>query len=123
MTVVQGAFAQFNVVIDIGSASAQAGFQEVSGLMISATSKQVTLKRGVIRLQAFQDWLRMARAGGSDRPFTIRLQGTDAPGGYRTWKVIGARPVKYTGPALDGSGGGDVAMDELVLAYERLESA
>jgi len=37
--------------------------------------------------------------------------------------VIGARPVKYTGPALDGSGGGDVAMDELVLAYERLESA
>ena len=55
MTVVQGTFAQFNVVIDIGTVSAQAGFQEVSGLIIGATSKQVTLKRGVIRLQTFQD--------------------------------------------------------------------
>ena len=123
MTLAQGTFAQFTVVIDIGAASAQAGFQEVTGLSTGVTSKQVTLKRGMFRLQAFQDWLRTARAGNYDRAFTIRLQSTDAPGGYKTWKVIGARPVKYTGPALDGSGGADVAMEELVLGYDRLESA
>jgi hypothetical protein len=116
-----GAFGQFNFVIDVGTSSSQAGFQEVSGLTAGAT-KQILLKRGAFRLQAFQDWLRMVRAGNYDRTFTVRLQ-SGVIGGYRTWKIIGARPVKYTSAALDGSGGADVAMEELVLGYERIESA
>jgi len=32
-------------------------------------------------------------------------------------------PREYTGPALDGSGGSDVAMDELVLGYDKFQIA
>jgi len=42
----------------------------------------------------------------------------DAPGVARRWRVINARPVKYTSAPLDGSGGADVAMEELVLGYD-----
>ena len=38
------------------------------------------------------------------------------------WKLIGARPMKYTGPSLNGKGT-DLAIEELVLAAERIEMA
>ena len=37
-----------------------------------------------------------------------------------TWKLLRARIVKYSGGPLNGKGT-DVAMEEIVLAYERLE--
>ncbi len=37
-----------------------------------------------------------------------------------TWKLQRAWIVKYTGPSLNGRGN-DVAMEEVVLACERLE--
>jgi phage tail-like protein len=36
------------------------------------------------------------------------------------WKLFRARPTKYTGPGLNGKGT-DVAIEELVLASERIE--
>ena len=36
------------------------------------------------------------------------------------WKLTNARPIKYTGPALTGKGT-DVAIEELVLASERID--
>jgi phage tail-like protein len=38
-----------------------------------------------------------------------------------TWKLYNAVPMKYTGPTLNAKGGTDVAMEELVLTYERLD--
>jgi hypothetical protein len=35
----------------------------------------------------------------------------------------GVIPMKYTGPTLAGKGGGDVAMEELVLSAEALSMA
>jgi hypothetical protein len=37
-----------------------------------------------------------------------------------TWRLMNARPIKYTGPTLNAKGGTDVAMEELVLACESL---
>ena len=37
-----------------------------------------------------------------------------------TWKLLRARPIKHTSGPLNAKGT-DVAMEELVLAYERLE--
>jgi hypothetical protein len=39
-----------------------------------------------------------------------------------SWKLIKARPIKYTGPSLNGKGT-DVAVEELVLAAHRVELA
>ena len=38
----------------------------------------------------------------------------------QTWKLLRARIVKYTSGPLNGKGN-DVAIEEIVLAYERLE--
>ncbi|TLD46826.1 MAG: hypothetical protein FAZ92_00885 [Accumulibacter sp.] len=39
----------------------------------------------------------------------------------RTWLLRGCIPMKYTGPTLAGKGGGDVALEEVVLAAEGFE--
>ena len=38
-----------------------------------------------------------------------------------TWRLRGAMPLKWTGPTLTAKGGGDVAMEELVLSVEKVE--
>jgi len=39
------------------------------------------------------------------------------------WKLLNARPMKWTGPTLAAKGGSDVAMEELVVAAEGFEFA
>ena len=119
MTLRQGPFAQFNFLVDLGTESAQAGFQDVSGLG-DAKSRVVTLKRGAFRSQAFEEWVRSLRGGQYDKPVTIRLQAEASTASSTTWKVIGARIIKHTSGPLNAKGT-DVAMEELVLGYERLE--
>ena len=46
------------------------------------------------------------------------LQDEARNGPVATWRLQGAMPLKYTGPTLVGKGGGDVAMEELVLSCE-----
>jgi phage tail-like protein len=116
----QDPFAQFNVVLDPGTGTVQAGFQEVNGLAAGQTSKTVTLKRGVFRTQAFDEWRRTLRAG-TDRVAIIRLR-NETQTGSTSWKVTSPRIIKYTSAPLNATGT-DVAMEELVLGYERLESA
>jgi hypothetical protein len=38
------------------------------------------------------------------------------------WRLTNSRPIKYTGPSLNGKGT-DVAIEELVLASERIDLA
>jgi phage tail-like protein len=51
---------------------------------------------------------------------TIQLLNEDHTEVVMTWRLLRAWPTKYTAPTLDATGQ-DVAMEELVLAYERLE--
>jgi len=139
-------YSQFNFVVDFGvdPKSAQAGFQEVSGLgleitvaeyrngnegdntvrKITGTNKNpdVTFKRGVIGDSGLYDWLNEIRNGSQDslRSVTISLLSEDRATPAQVWKLTNARPIKYTGPQLSGKGT-DVAVEELVLAHERLE--
>ena len=117
----QEPFAQFNFLVDVGTGSTQAGFQDVTGLDMDAASKVVTLKRGVMSALVFDAWMRALRSGAYARPVTIRLQ-SEGGATSTTWKVIGARIIKHTSGPLNATGT-DVAMEELVLSYERLESA
>ena len=51
---------------------------------------------------------------------TIKLMAENRETEAVRWKLINARPMKYTGPALNGKGT-DLAIEELVLASERIE--
>ncbi|MDH3249965.1 MAG: phage tail protein [Acidimicrobiia bacterium] len=137
-------YSQFNFVVDIGgpaSDSPSGGFQEVSGLGVEFTVSEyragnkkdnapdkisgaykvpdVTLKRGVMGDDALWTWIDEVKNGAYDAPrtVTIELLSEDRQSVASVWKLTNARPMKYTGPQLTGTGT-DVAVEELVLACE-----
>jgi phage tail-like protein len=85
-------------------------------------STDVTLKRGVIGYLDLYEWLDQIRNGDQNamRNVTIQLQNEDHTATVVTWKLLRARIIKHTSGPLNAKGT-DVAMEELVLAYERLE--
>jgi phage tail-like protein len=140
-------FTQFNFLVDIGSGDTSgpdAGFEEVIGLestvdvieyrngnskensVIKLTglnkATDVIMRRGVIGSLSLYQWFNEIRNGNQNayRTVTISLQNEDHSEVVMTWKLLRARIVKYTGGPLNGKGT-DVAMEEIVLAYERLE--
>lgn len=141
-------YSQFNYLVDLGTGDTegpQAGFQEVSGLGTEITMAEyrngnerlnaprkivgmykvpdVTFKRGVIGATDLYEWLQQVREGKQEdalRTVTIQLLSEDRSAVAVTWKLSGARPMKYTGPSLNGKGT-DVAIEELVLACEDIK--
>jgi phage tail-like protein len=69
-------------------------------------------------------WINAGRDGDQPalRRVTIQLQSKDHATIAQEWKLVNARPMKFTGPSLNGKGT-DVAIEELVLACERIEIA
>lgn len=140
-------YVQFNFLVDIGDGNTEgpaAGFQEVSGIGMEVTvaeyrngnsrensvmkitgmnkSSDVTLKRGVIGSLNLYKWLDEIRNGNQNalRTVTVTLQNEDHTDAVVTWKLLRARIIKSTMGPLNAKGT-DVAMEEMVLAYERLE--
>jgi phage tail-like protein len=118
-------FTQFNFLVDLGTGDGpHGGFQEVSGLSkIKGVNKStdVTLKRGVIAAPALQNWLDQIRDGHQQakRTVTITMQNEDHTI-VQKWKLLRARIIKQTSGPFNAKGT-DVAMEELVLAFERLD--
>ena len=140
-------YPQFNFLVDLGTGSTdgpQAGFQEVSAISTEVTvveyrngnskengpikitglnkASDVTMKRGVIGALDLYSWLNDIRNGNQNalRTVTIQLQNEDHSQVVQTWKLLRARIVKHTSGPLNARGS-DVAIEEMVLAYERLE--
>lgn len=140
-------YSAFNFLVELDGQGkeVQAGFSEVSGLNAEVTvaeyragndrvnyvrkipgihkSGDVTLKRGVIGAQNLYEWLEQCRNGKikeAKRNLVINLLSEDRENTVVTWKLIGAMPIKWTGPTLTAKGGGDVAIEELVLSVEML---
>lgn len=140
-------YVQFNFLVDLGDGNtdgADAGFQECSGIGMEVTvaeyrngnekensvrkitglnkSTDVTLKRGVIGSLKLYNWLNEIRNGNQTayRDVTVMLQNEDHTTVVQTWKLLRARIIKHTSGPMNAKGT-DVAMEELVLAYERLE--
>ena len=140
-------YVQFNVLVDLGDGKtdgADAGFQEVSGIGMEVTvaeyrngnekensvrkitglnkATDVTMKRGVIGSLSLYRWLDQIRNGDQNayRNVVIQLQNEDHTAVVQEWKLLRARIIKHTSGPMNAKGT-DVAMEELVLAYERLE--
>jgi phage tail-like protein len=141
-------YVQFNFLVDLGDGGGTdgpgAGFQEVSGIGMEVTvseyrngnsvensvmkitglnkSTDVTLKRGVIGSLSLYQWLDDIRNGNQNakRDITIMLQSEDHSAVVQTWELKRACIIKHTSGPLSAKGT-DVAMEEMVLAYERLK--
>jgi phage tail-like protein len=140
-------YAQFNFLVDLGTGNTdgpEAGFQECSAIATSVDVVEyrngndkensprkltglskvadVTLRRGIIGSLNLYAWLDQVRNGDAAalRDVVIQLQNEDHTAVVMTWRLRRARIVKHTSGPLNARGT-DVAMEEMVLAYERLE--
>jgi len=140
-------YVQFNFLVDLGDGvteGPQAGFQEVSGIGMEVTvseyrtgnarensvmkitgmnkSTDVTLKRGIIGSLNLYQWLDQIRNGDQNakRTVTIHLQNEDHTDIVQTWTLQRACITKLTSGPFNAKGT-DVALDEVVVAYERLK--
>ncbi len=140
-------YVQFNFLVDLGTGTTDgpdAGFQEISGIGMEVTvaeyrngnekensvrkitglnkATDVTMKRGVIGSLTLYNWLNQIRNGdqGAIRNVVIQLQNEDHTETVASWKLLRARIIKNTTGPFSAKGT-DVAMEEMVLSYERLE--
>jgi phage tail-like protein len=98
--------------------SKESGVQKLPGL---ARYPDVILRRGIIGALDLYNWINEVRNGSSNAARTVAIQLlSEDRVPVVTWKLLRAWPAKYSGPTLDAKGT-DVAMEELTLAYERLE--
>src|SRR6266536_1939520 len=138
---------QFNFLVDLGTGvteGVEAGFSECSPIGFEVAvieyrngndkgnavrkltglqkATDVTLKRGLIGSLNLYAWLDDIRNGDQNalRTVTIQLQNEDHTEVVMTWKLLRARNVKHVCGPFNAKGA-DVAMEEMTLAYERLE--
>ena len=140
-------YVQFNFLVDLGTGNTDgqtAGFQEMSNIGMEVTISEyrtgnakensvrkitgmnkatdVTLKRGVIGSLDLYNWLNQIRNGdpNAQRTITVSLQNEDHTAVVQTWKLLRAVISKHVSGPFNAKGT-DVAMEELTIAYERLE--
>jgi phage tail-like protein len=140
-------YVQFNFLVDLGNGvteGPQAGFQEVSNIGMEVTvaeyrtgnmrensvqkitgmnkATDVTMKRGVIGVLDLYQWLDQIRNGdqAAYRTVVVQLQNEDHTQVVQSWKLLRARIIKHVSGPMNAKGT-DVAMEELTLAYERLQ--
>ena len=82
----------------------------------------VTLKRGIVNSDDLWEWIKQTRRSGPQarRDVVITLR-DEAGDNVQSWTLRNVVPMKYTGPTLAAKGGGDVAMEELVLSSEGID--
>ena len=137
-------YGAFNFIVNFDGAEVFGGFSDVSGIGTELTVAEyrngndrenhvrkvagihkvgdVTLKRGILNSKSLFEWVKQARTAGpqAQRNVTITLL-DEAQAPVQAWGLRGVIPLKYTGPTLAAKGGGDVAMEELVLSAQGFE--
>ena len=94
----------------------------ISVLFMPTLINLVMSLRSVIGSLTLYQWLNQIRNGDQNalRTIIVHLQNEDHTAIVQTWKLLRARVIKHTSGPLNAKGT-DVAMEELVLSYERLE--
>lgn len=137
-------YGAFNYLVNFDGGEVFGGFSDVSGIGTEVTIAEyrngnekenhvrkvagihkvsdITLKRGILNSKSLFDWISEVRTQGpaAQKNVTVTLL-DEAHGPVQTWVLRGVVPMKYTGPTLAGKGGGDVAMEEVVLSAEAME--
>jgi phage tail-like protein len=139
-------YGAFNFIVNFDGGELFGGFSDVSGIGTELTMAEyrfgndkenhvrkvagvhkvsdVTLKRGILNSKSLFDWIGAARTKGPDAQKSVTITLLDeAQKPVQSWVLRGVVPMKYTGPTLAGKGGGDVAIEEVVLSAEALELA
>ena len=139
-------YGAFNFLVNFDGDEAFGGFSDVSGLTLEIPHAEyragndpvnhvrkipgihkagdVTLKRGIVSTKDLWQWLDDTRKKGVEAKKNVVARLLDEQRQpVQAWTLQGVTPMKYTGPTLAAKGGGDVAMEELVLSVEGIDFA
>lgn len=134
-------YAGYNFSIELDGIT-RAGFRECSGLENSQNTKEyregtdknlgvrkipglvtvsdITLSRGITADSKLWEWREKAMKGRVER-HDISISLLDETGAVKiTWNLFACWPRQWTGPSLNATTD-EVAVEQLVLAYERIE--
>ena len=137
-------YGAFNYIVSFDGGEIFGGFSDVSGIGSEIkmaeyrngnekenhvrkvagthTVADATLKRGIVNSKSLWDWIKQARTDGPAAQKTVTITLLDeAQKPVESWVLRGTVPTKYNGPTLAGKGGGDVAMEEIVLSAQALD--
>jgi phage tail-like protein len=137
-------YGAFNYLVNFDGGEVFGGFSDVSGIGTEVTVAEyrngnekenhvrkvagihkvsdVTLKRGILNSKSLFDWISETRTQGPAAQKNVVVTLLDeAHAPVQVWMLRGVIPMKYTGPTLAAKGGGDVAMEEIVLSAEAME--
>ena len=80
----------------------------------------VVLRRALTASRDLYTWRRQILDGKDDRR-TVTIEQLDAPGARiaNVWRLVGARPVRWTGPDFDAMESG-IAYEEIELEFDDL---
>ena len=139
-------YGAFNFIVNFDGGEVFGGFSDVSGIGSEVTVAEyrngnekenhvrkvagvhkvsdITLKRGILNSRSLWEWIATTRTQGPAAQKNVVITLFDeAQKPVQSWVLRGVIPMKYTGPTLAGKGGGDVAMEEIVLSAESMEIA
>lgn len=134
-------YAAFNFTVNFDGGETFGGFSEASGLSTEITMAEyrngndpenhvskipcmhsvsdVTLKRGIIDSLVMWQWIADTRVQGplAKKSVSVILQ-DESHNSVQKWVLYGVSPLTYNGPSLNATGGGEAAIEELVLSCE-----
>ena len=137
-------YGAFNFIVEFDGGEVFGGFSDVSGIGTEVTVAEyrngnerenhvrkvagvhkvndVTLKRGLVNSKTLFDWIKQTRVQGpAAQRKSVRITLLDeASQTVQSWILANVIPMKYSGPTLAAKGGGEVAMEEIVLSAEGL---
>jgi phage tail-like protein len=137
-------YGAFNFIVEFDGGEVFGGFSDVSGIGTEVTVAEyrngnerenhvrkvagmhkvndVTLKRGLVNSKTLFDWIKQTRVQGpAAQKKSVRITLLDeASQPVESWILANVIPMKYSGPTLAAKGGGEVAMEEIVLSAEGL---
>lgn len=137
-----GSFNYQVTIIPAAGGEVRGGFAEVSGLSSEVTYAEyrdgtdpenrprkvpltykvgdITLKRGLIGSLDLWEWTELVRKGDQGARASVVIEMRDESGAetVASWRLVNARPSKWSGPSLAAKGASDVAMEELTLVCE-----
>ncbi len=147
MTTRENPYGAFNFMVKLGDMGGYdqiaGGFSEVSGLGMEvdyveyrngndkenhvrklpglSRAFDVTLRRGVIGDLRLFEWLRATSQGDAAAQTVTITMLNERRESVVSFVLRNAQPKKWMGPTLNAKGGGEVAMEELVLTCEGVE--
>lgn len=97
----------------------EVGFAELGPLTLDATvdggPPSIVLRRALTQATELYDW----RQKGDARVVTIEQLGSAGGPVVNTWRLVNARPLKWTGPTFNAAAN-DIATEELELTFDEL---